>query len=152
MLLYRVARARYASDLSGEGARLNGGRWNSPGTACLYTSGNAALAVLEFAVQFTLEDMPEDLVVVQLELPDDEPIRKPYDNSLPTFWHRNGIDQETREFGDKLLRHGDHLGIRVPSAVVPFETNVVLRPSSPRFATVRIREQRPLRIDSRLKR
>jgi RES domain-containing protein len=34
----------------GEGARLEGGRWNSPGTPIVYTSDSAALAALEMLV------------------------------------------------------------------------------------------------------
>jgi RES domain-containing protein len=44
--VYRVCRARYAR-LDGEGARLVGGRWNSPGSAVVYMAERVALAVLE---------------------------------------------------------------------------------------------------------
>ena len=42
-----VPEAHAATALIGEGARLNGGRWNSPGTTVVYTSGSLALAALE---------------------------------------------------------------------------------------------------------
>ena len=43
---WRLARKRYA-DLSGEGARLKGGRWNSPGRAVVYMAEDAALPLIE---------------------------------------------------------------------------------------------------------
>jgi RES domain-containing protein len=40
-----IVGARCKDDsFSGEGARLRGGRWNSKGTAVVYTAGNIALA------------------------------------------------------------------------------------------------------------
>ncbi|HMP94283.1 MAG TPA: RES family NAD+ phosphorylase, partial [Phnomibacter sp.] len=47
MVVYRIAACSYINDLSGEGAYLHGGRWNSPGTRLLYTAENPALAMLE---------------------------------------------------------------------------------------------------------
>ncbi|MHB8148190.1 MAG: RES domain-containing protein, partial [Vulcanimicrobiaceae bacterium] len=41
------ARKHEATALSGEGARLYGGRWNTPGVAALYASSSLALALLE---------------------------------------------------------------------------------------------------------
>ncbi|MCA9448346.1 MAG: RES family NAD+ phosphorylase, partial [Candidatus Omnitrophica bacterium] len=53
MEVFRVAREAYKTDLSGTGARINGGRWNSPGKAVLYTSENRSLAILETLVHIT---------------------------------------------------------------------------------------------------
>jgi RES domain-containing protein len=44
--VFRVCRARYAR-LDGAGAKLAGGRWNSPGQAVVYMAESIALAVLE---------------------------------------------------------------------------------------------------------
>ena len=54
MIVWRLADPRYARDLSGEGSRLMGGRWNAPGHAVLYVSSHLSLAVLE-----TLAHLPE---------------------------------------------------------------------------------------------
>ncbi|MBK8348315.1 MAG: RES family NAD+ phosphorylase [Saprospiraceae bacterium] len=52
MEVYRITREKYAADLTGEGARLYGGRWNRPGVAALYTSEARSLAILELLVHF----------------------------------------------------------------------------------------------------
>jgi RES domain-containing protein len=36
-----------ANDLSGNGARITGGRWNSKGVPVVYSASNIALATLE---------------------------------------------------------------------------------------------------------
>ena len=62
MILYRLARERYAADLSGAGARKVGGRCNPPGAAAVYTAENISLAVLEALVHLDKQDIPEDYV------------------------------------------------------------------------------------------
>ena len=48
---WRLVHARYVVHaFDGEGARLYGGRWNSPGRPAVYTSGSLALAALEVLV------------------------------------------------------------------------------------------------------
>lgn len=47
--LWRMLTIRYQRDpLSGEGARLHGGRWNPPGKAALYLGTDHATAIAEF--------------------------------------------------------------------------------------------------------
>jgi len=58
MLVYRVCRASFKA-LDSEGARLNGGRWNSPGQPAVYTSSTLALAALEYLVHIEPADAPE---------------------------------------------------------------------------------------------
>ena len=47
MEIYRIAQQLYAEDISGNGAKLYGGRWNSEGLTALYTSFSRSLALLE---------------------------------------------------------------------------------------------------------
>ena len=67
--VYRVCRARYAR-LDGEGARLVGGRWNSPGRAVVYMAESVALAVLENLVHMSRQDFPIGYVCVSAVIPD----------------------------------------------------------------------------------
>ena len=46
MRFYRIADARHSPE-SGEGARLHGGRWNSPGRAVIYACETQSGAMLE---------------------------------------------------------------------------------------------------------
>jgi RES domain-containing protein len=67
--VYRVCRARYAR-LDGEGARLVGGRWNSPGRAVAYMAESVVLAILENLVHMPRQDFRSGYVCVAAVLPD----------------------------------------------------------------------------------
>src|ERR1700739_4951597 len=54
MEAWRITRARKSAEaLSGEGARIYGGRWNSPGIRMVYTAGSRSLAILEILAHLT---------------------------------------------------------------------------------------------------
>jgi len=52
----------------GIGAREGGGRWNSPGTAVIYTGRTITIVALEKLVHIA-GVVPADLVLVRIELP-----------------------------------------------------------------------------------
>ncbi len=66
-MCFRVVRREYA-DLSGEGARLYGGRFNPPGIPAVYASQSIALAVLEILVHVDKSEVPNDYVVMAIRL------------------------------------------------------------------------------------
>lgn len=50
--VWRIMHEQYAADaFSGEGAKIYGGRFNSPGVPMVYTAGSLALATLELLVR-----------------------------------------------------------------------------------------------------
>lgn len=61
--------------LDGEGARLYGGRWNSPGRPMVYTAANPSLVALEMLVHLDLppELAPSDYRLLSIRVPDDAP-------------------------------------------------------------------------------
>jgi RES domain-containing protein len=136
---WRVGRAAYA-DLSGEGARRHGGRWNSPGLPMVYTAEHPALAVLEVRVHLDLppELLPDDYVLMRVDLPDEPPEEV---TAMPS---------DPRSEGDDWLRSGRTAVLRVPSAIVPTATNLLLNPRHPRAAEARVSLARPFQFDARL--
>lgn len=85
MRVWRLARAVYAL-LNGEGARLYGGRWNSPGAPIVYTAGSPGTAVLELLVWTDPDEVPDDLRLYELHVPDDVPREAVERASLPPAW------------------------------------------------------------------
>ena len=149
MLAFRLCRAPFAA-LDGEGARLYGGRWNPVGRAVVYASASRALAALEYLVHVDVADVPDDLVLLTLDVPDDAELARVDPASLPADWATAPESAACRALGDRWARDARALALRVPSAPVPEEENVLLNPSAPRFAEVRVVDRRPFSYDPRL--
>lgn len=139
MLAWRLVRAPFA-DLSGEGARAYGGRWNSPGRPMLYTADSAALAVLEVRVHLDLppELVPDDYVLVTIDLAE-----------LPVETVAS-IPDDAREFGDAWLRDQRSPVLRVPSFIVPESSNFLVNPIHPLATAAQVTQTREFAFDRRL--
>jgi RES domain-containing protein len=127
MKVYRVGKKQYSSDLLGEGARLFGGRWNSIGTPCLYTSESRALALLEFSVNIQISDISNTLCFTVIEIPDDEILEVDLEN-LPENWNSFPVSSSTRLFGNELLTNCEKPIIKIPSTIITKEWNYLLNP------------------------
>ena len=138
-LAWRICRRAFA-DLSGEGARIVGGRWNSPGRAVVYAAETAALAVLEVRVHLDLEWslLPPDYVLVAIDL-DELPIERV-----------DAFPADTVAFGDAWLSSGRSAVLSVPSAIVPESRNLLLNVGHPDAARAVIASIRPFAFDGRL--
>ncbi|MDB5249397.1 MAG: hypothetical protein JWQ40_3791 [Segetibacter sp.] len=142
MIVYRVGKTKYANDLTGEGARLNGGRWNHKLTPCVYTSESRALSVLEYTVNVNIEDIPRALSVTTLQIPEDNIIELSI-AELPGDWRDSPSPSSTKDMGTELLKKRDYLIIKVPSAVLPDEFNYLLNPlhkESSRISIISIKD------------
>lgn len=142
-----LARTR---DLSGLGAYLEGGRWNSEGVYALYASENPSLALLELLVHVDPEEMPPDMYVMELGLARTSRILQVPDDDLPHDW-REPENLSLRNLGDRHLKEGKYLGLKVRSAVMPSQYNFVLNPRHADFGKcVQVERVYPLEIDRRL--
>ncbi|WP_426583831.1 RES family NAD+ phosphorylase [Mucilaginibacter sp. R-33] len=150
MIVYRLSKQAYIKDLSGRGAELNGGRWNSKGTAVVYTSSSRALAVLEVAVHTPLGLMPSDYFMATIELPDNAEIFKPGTAQLPEKWNSNPLIKATQQIGDSFVKANKYLALQVPSATVAGDFNYLLNPLHPDFKAVKIINTEFFEFDSRL--
>ncbi|HRE37788.1 MAG TPA: RES family NAD+ phosphorylase [Chitinophagaceae bacterium] len=151
MELYRIAQEKYAEDLSGNGARLFGGRWNSEGQFALYTSGNRSLALLE-----TLAHTPAKLLqaktyqLITLFVPDTAAIQTLEAKKLPHGWGDVEISPFTQKTGDQFLMAKKNLVLAVPSVLIPEELNYVLNPLHTDFKKVKILNKRRILFDKRV--
>ncbi len=150
MIVYRVGKSRFAHDLSGEGARLFGGRWNYPLTPCIYTSGSRALAILEYSVNVNIHTIPRALSITCIEIPDTG-ILQLQQADLPGNWKEMPAPFSTREFGTGLLQGPNSPIIEVPSAIVPEEVNYLLNPLHPLHQKCKILSVKDFVYDVRIK-
>lgn len=151
MRAFRLVKARHsAAPLDGEGARRVGGRWNAPGVPVAYCASSLSLAVLELLVHVDVADIPNDLVAVEVEIPDYLPMRRLDVADLPTNWRKEAGRGALQVLGGAWVKDSVEVGLMVPSAVVPGEMNILLNPSHPDVAKVRIVATDPFSLDPRL--
>lgn len=149
MIVFRLSKSAYARQLDGRGAERSGGRWNSKGTAMIYTSESRALCLAEITVRLPLGIMPLDYMLVTLEVPDNSIAELPA-TGLPADWRSFPHANSTQLIGDDFVRNGRSLALKVPSAVVPGEFNYLINPRHPGIAAVRVAAVDALDFDKRL--
>lgn len=150
MICYRIVRAPYQDDLSGEGAEKYGGRWNSIGMPALYCCENRSLALLEVLANAYAGIILNDFVILTIEIPETAKIYNPKESQLPEDWQAIPLKNASQDFGDTLLSKNEYLGFKVPSTLMPYEHNFVFNPSHADFKKVKIKEKTPFVIDARL--
>lgn len=133
MNVYRIAKKRErANDLSGQGAANEGGRWNSEGVFCLYTSESRALAMLELLVHVDETELPPNLFIMTIEVNNSVQFYEIEDLDLPNDW-RITENLALKKMGDKVFKEREYIGIRARSAVMPQEYNLILNPLYPGY-------------------
>ncbi len=150
MEVFRLSRQRFATPLSGKGAALFGGRWNSPGVELIYTACNRSLAMAEVAVHLTLATLPDDYVMITIEVPDDLSRQVLQEDELPPEWKSFPHHPSTRRYGDDFALQGRDALLQVPSAVTAGDFNLLINPHHPEFVRVKILEIKPFPIDRRM--
>ncbi len=149
MEVFRLSKAQYASDLTGTGAKLAGGRWNKPGVAVLYTSSSRALATLEVLVHIPAFYVPSNYVLSSIWIPDDN-IQVLDIKLLPADWQNLTPPQNLQTQTEDWLKSKTYLALKVPSAIVQDEYNYLINPLQADFAQVKLLHQEPYRFDPRL--
>lgn len=150
MIVYRVGSTKYASDLGGIGARINGGRWNLAGVDCLYTSESRALAVLEYTVNVNMYSIPRALSITTIDTGKIS-FRELMESELPGDWKRSPAPASTQNFGSDLLKKAAQAILKLPSSVIPNEFNFILNPIHADFRKVRILDVSDFVYDIRIK-
>ncbi len=148
MIIYRLASGDYKRDLTGNGSKLYGGRWNSMGIQAVYCTENISLAVLEILVNMKKFKPPHDYHLVTITVPD---------NSRPAIIDANKLKKNwkddvnySRFMGDEFLKTQQSLLLKVPSAIVEPENNFIINPKHPDASKVKIVSTKHFEFDKRL--
>lgn len=149
MYVFRLCRRPFKA-LDGEGARLYGGRWNSPGMPVIYTSSTLSLAAIEYLIHLDPKHLPADLIALKILVPDDLPILLADPGALPPDWHTLAECEECRTAGDAWLAKGKFPVFRVPAAAIHDEFNVLLDPRHSSASAWNVVSERPFTYDARL--
>jgi RES domain-containing protein len=150
---WRLADPEFASTsadmLSGEGAFLFGGRWNSKGVRVVYLGSSLAQAAMELLVHLgtpqilnTFYTMPvvfDEAHLSHIDLAD-----------LPDTWAEPSMASAIQSVGDIWIVNESSLLLQVPSAAVNGEYNYLLNPLHRDMGEPIIGPIRPFGYDQRL--
>jgi len=150
MRAWRIAKARRATDLSGMGAAIEGGRWNDMDVPAVYMGLTPAICALETFVHATrMPDYP--VKITCFELPDDAALyHTPRADELPEGWDLKPFDRPSMDFGTAWLNAGQQLGLIIPSVVLPLELNVMINPRHPVLARIEVLQVYDFSYDPRM--
>jgi RES domain-containing protein len=152
MKAWRITKQNHArTAFSGEGARLYGGRWNSPGVPVVYVAESQSLAVLEVLVHLDSPALLEKYVFLEVNF--DAFLVIDLDRScLPRNWQSDPVPEAIQAIGDRWILSRDSAVLRVPSVLVPGESNFLLNPRHPDFGKIGTSRPLAFRFDPRLAR
>lgn len=150
MKLYRIADCKYIDDLTGFGAAISGGRWNSKGVSLVYTSQNISLAQLETLKRYELtrRHIPNKCLIV-LDVPARSMIRIEA-SDLGKGWRHDPAPQYLQRIGNIFCLNNTHLLLKVPSALNPSEYNYLINPQHKDFGKIKVIRRQTIAIDRRL--
>ena len=147
---WRIIKSRFAADaFSGEGARLYGGRWNSPGIAIVYTASSVSLATLELLVHLDNTSVLPSFSICPVDF-NDSLVELLDLTTLPRDWHQSPPPTSLQTIGDDWISRGSSVVLRVPSAVIENENNYLINPAHTDFKKLVIGSMEAFKLDSRL--
>jgi len=151
MRIFRIARTEFC-DISGEGAKMYGGRWNFAGYPVLYGSSSISSALLE-RLTVDPELFASERYILYSIMEFDCPgklIRTFTGNELPEGWDTIPFNKSAQKFGADLIQSG-LVCFAVPSVVDKTSFNYILNPASKNFNKITW-ETYPLQLDKRITR
>jgi RES domain-containing protein len=150
MFLYRVCRDQYVHELSGNGSKIHGGRWNSPGESAVYASSTKSLAVLECLTNTPPGILQNDFSILTLEVTGEVGIDEISLKNLPANWNKYPAPINLAKMGDKWLVSGKNLLLKIPSAVITDEYNYIINPLHRDMKKIKIAAIEKLNLDQRI--
>ena len=147
---WRITKIKHAANaFDGEGARLTGSRWSTPGTRIAFASESLSLATLEILVHLQNSSPLATYVVFTVEFPED--LVQDLDLALlPENWRSFPAPPQTQEVGDNWVKSNSGVLLRVPSVIVVHEHNFMINPMHHDFPKLIISGPLPLDVDARV--
>jgi RES domain-containing protein len=147
---WRIVKAKRADTaFDGEGARLLGGRWNSPGSPLVYTAGSPALAALEMLVHLGRSAMLPAYALIPCSF--DQALVMHVDRSrLPANWRSYPAPPDLQLIGNEWIKNGTSAVLEVPNAIIATESNYLLNRRHADFGSIHVSEPQPFQLDLRL--
>ena len=113
----------------------------------VFAAGSRPLAVLEMLAHLPRQYVPQDAVIVPLEIPGNLVSGLP---DMPKGWNDFPYRTASRMIGDRWIEQGSSLAMFVPSAILPAEQNILINPRHADFSQIRVGEPEQHAFDPRL--
>ncbi|MBL4745152.1 MAG: RES family NAD+ phosphorylase [Flavobacteriaceae bacterium] len=131
MELYRISAEKYATSLHASGAS---NRWNKKGEYVIYAGSSRSLATLELIVHRNFIKPDIRYKVMILSIPDDDFLVKSFGTKdLPLKWRKFEMYSKLQEIGSNWYNRKESLLLKVPSAIIPYESNYIINTEHPDF-------------------
>lgn len=144
---YRLIKHQHVeSAFNGEGSRIYGGRWNSPGVPVVYTSESLALCCLEILVHLPSYKLLDDYVYIRVS----------FDSSQVTNadtiqgWDARPVSRISQSIGDNWIVENKFPVLKVPSVIIPEGANYLINTAHSDYAKIKIGKPAPMPFDPRL--
>ncbi len=149
--VWRITKQKHQfTSLTGEGARIYGGRWNPIGIPVMYTAESLSLATLEIIVHLEREQLLYKSFVkipVTFESSLVFPLSR---KKRPKDWNSLPPSESTQKIGQKWIEQAKHAILKIPSTVIKEEHNFLINPAHPDFSAIKFGEPQRFEFDERL--
>ncbi|MBL7773733.1 MAG: RES family NAD+ phosphorylase [Chitinophagaceae bacterium] len=150
MKVFRLAREKHALPLSGIGAAKYGARWNPIGIELIYTAQNRSLAMAEVAVHLTLATLPDDYVMLTIDIPESIKCKQLTEANLPIDWQNFPHPSSTQVIGRDFVAENEYCVLIIPSVVTQGDFNVLINPNHKDFTKITVTNIDKFPFDKRI--
>lgn len=147
MLVFRIVHKKYSDSLFASGLE---GRWNSEGKKVLYTAESISLAYLETMAHRKGLGFNRDFKIMIIKIPNTSDFKIVDSGDLPKHWRDFRNYSACQKIGDAWFEEREKLILKVPSAVVPENYNIVINTFHKDFSKVKLIDILDFEPDDRL--
>ena len=131
MFVYRLSEEKYAKKLNASGAR---NRWNKKGQFVLYTGSSRAISTLEQLVHLSGVFPVKDYKMMVIDIKNNpHSIKEINLLDLGKNWRKFSEYPGLQAIGSEWYEEKKYLLLKIPSAVIPQESNYIINTSHPEF-------------------
>ncbi len=132
MEVFRLSAYKYAQALQSSG-RAN--RWNLKGQLVIYASSSRSLATLEMLVHKGNKKTKKGFKMMVISIADEDHLFKQiYLRDLPDNWRHLSAYNTLQKLGSDWYKNRETLILKIPSAVIPIEHNLIINHEYPSFS------------------
>ena len=150
MEAFRITTKKWANKLTASGFAA---RWNSEGIFVLYAAENRSLACLENLVHRNGFGLNDNFCVITISIPDHLKTTEISIGNLSEGWdfQDEAAHLICRNFGDQWIFDQRYAVLKVPSAIVKNEFNILINPNHKDFGKIVLKSIEKFTFDNRLK-